>query len=157
MDAYDSGYAFGQLFMGLLIPLVVIGGIVFGIVAIARASKKPAPVPTANVFYFAKFAIRPGEQLGIVWWGTHRSGARLIVTITSMGDLVMNHYEQEGMPVRVHQATVAATVGPMVQANGPAMSSMVEVTLSSAEHPPFVVYLEPAAAEAVARWAAHRS
>jgi hypothetical protein len=157
VDAYDSGYAFGQLFMGLLIPLVVLAGIVFGVIAIVRASSKPAPVPTADVFYFAKFATRPGERLGSVWWGVHRSGARLIVTITSMGDLVMNYYEQEGAPVRVRQATSTVTLGPMVAVNGPTMSGMVEVTLSSTEHPPFVVYLEPAAAETVARWAAHRS
>jgi hypothetical protein len=140
-----------------LIPLVVIAGIVFGIIALVRASKKPAPVPTADVFYFSKFAVRPGERLGVVWWGAHRSGARLIVTIASTGDLVMNYYEQEGPPVRVSQATSTVTVGPTVAVNGPASAAMVEVTLSSNEHPPFVVYLEPNAADAVARWAAHRS
>jgi len=76
-----------------------------------------------------------------------------------MGDLVMNRYEHKGAPVRVRQATSAANLGPMVAVNVPAMSSMVEVTLSSVEHPPspFVAYLEPAAAETVARWAAPRS
>jgi len=157
VDAYDSGYAFGQLFMGLLIPLVIIGGIVAGIIALVRASKKPAVQPTVSAFYFTKFGLRPGERFGTVWWGAHRTGSRLVVTITSAGDLVMNHYEQQGAPVRIHQPSSTVKLGAVMAVNGPASPSMAEVTLASAEHQPFTIYLEPAAAEAVARWAAHRS
>ncbi|MCB2413596.1 hypothetical protein LGT39_12155 [Demequina sp. TTPB684] len=112
--------------------------------------------PAMNAQYLKAFALAPGERHGTVWRGNHHSGARLVVSITSAGDLVMNHADQDGVPVRVRQATSTAAVGPVLAINGPTEPVMAEVTISSAEHQPFVVYLEPAAASTVANWAARR-
>lgn len=97
MNYYDAGYAAGQF----VIAVAVLAGLSVGIVAIVRASRKPAQPSTTDAYWIAAFALTPGERCGFVWQAAHTAGHPMIATITSTGVFALNHYAPQAPPMRL--------------------------------------------------------
>lgn len=115
--------------------------------------RKRHQLPPMNPRYLVKFGLGPGERHGVVWSGAHRSGAPIILTVTTMGDLVMSLNDSDGPPVRISPHEARAVFGGSVAVHGPTLPPMTEVTLAAPDHPPFTVLVDPASLPAIKRWA----
>jgi len=141
----------------MIVLIILISGVVLGIASMGFQLRKRHEPPTMESRYLMKFGLKPGERHGEVWSGAHRSGAPIILTVTTMGDLVMSPNDSDGPPVRISGDEASAMFGASVAVHGPTLPPMTEVTLAAPAHPPFTVLVDPDSMPAIKRWATTRS
>lgn len=149
MNYYNAGYAAAQL----VITLLVLAGICVGIVAIVRVSRKAARPPTADAYWFAAFALMPGERCGFVWQAMHVGGQPMIATITSIGTFALNYHQPQPRPLRLRPEGVTLSLSGVPVSVPGALEPMVEVTLSPVNQAPVTFLIVQSGASALAAWA----
>jgi hypothetical protein len=153
MSSYDAGYAMGQLIFGLGIPLLVLGGICWGVIAIIRAARKPAVALPTDPGILMRFGLVPGEGHGPIWQAFHPSGAPMMATITSMGVFALNYTVAQAPPVRLRPEGAVVTVGLMQTVTPGAVEPILEVTVSAPGHDPLYFGITQSGARALTAWA----
>lgn len=153
MTAHDAGYAMGQAIFGLIVPLFVLAGIVWGVVALMRGSKKTRREAPVDAALLMRFALLPGEGHGPVWHAAHPSGEPMIATITSTGVFALNYSIAQAPPVRLRREGAAVSFGFTHPITMGAAEPMLDVTLAGPGQPPLSFCIAQSGAKALSAWA----
>jgi len=140
-----------------MLYVILISGAILSLGGLGLELRKRRQPPTMDSRYLVKFGLKPGERHGAVWSGAHRSGAPIILTVTTMGDLVMSLNDTDGPPVRIPADEASAVFGGSVAVHGPTLPPMTELTLAAPAHPAFTVLVDPASLPAIKRCATTHS